>query len=67
METWTAGQLALSNGAYSGRTVSFDATGEQITGPLKRAQRAEEPGNVLVLVGDRAWRTLSEATPIEVY
>lgn len=66
METWTAGQLAWSNGAYSGRTVSFDATGEQITGTLERAQRAEKPGDVLILVSGRAWRTVSEATPIEV-
>lgn len=66
METWTAGQLAWSNGAYSGRTVKFDATGEQISGVLEQARRAEKRGDVLILVSGRAWRTISEATPVEV-
>jgi hypothetical protein len=67
METWTAGQLAWSNGAYAGKTVTFDATGEQITGTLKRAQRADRDGDVLILVEGRAWRTVShQATPVEV-
>lgn len=66
METWTAAQLAWSNGAYSGRTVTFNASGEQITGALDRVQHADRPGDVLVLVKGRAWRTVSDATPIEV-
>jgi hypothetical protein len=70
-KTWTARQLAASNGAYGGKTVTFiEATAGVVTGELRRVtSSSEKPGNVLVLVKDRDdsdWYTVPNDTLIAV-
>lgn len=65
METWTAQQIADSNGAYSGRKVSFPFDGVTITGTLERSDRSVQSGRAILTVdGDTYW--VPGTTTIEV-
>jgi hypothetical protein len=53
-QNWNASQIAQSNGAYGGKTITFihpDQPNTLVTGVLRRAgSSSETPGNVLLLV-----------------
>lgn len=77
MQTWNADQLAWSNGAYAGRTITFpdpQNPGTSVNGILRRANSSSEtPGNTLLLVAgsedfwnDSDWYSVPNETPIEV-
>ena len=64
METWTAGQIGSSSGAYSGRTVTFTCDGESVSGTLTRSDWPTATHTMLI-VGSRM-RSVPNTTPVEV-
>ena len=51
MQTWTAKQIGDSNGAYSGRRISFTHEGLDVTGVLTRSDRIADGRTVLNVKG----------------
>lgn len=67
MEMWTAGQLGWSGGAYSGRRVSFNLAGEDITGTLTRSDHATDASDHAYLTVDGVWHSVPAAVPVQVF
>lgn len=68
--TWNAGQIGLSFGAYSGKTVSFMFDGALIKGTLDRSDGSMnghdgKPWNVLLVVDGTAFM-VPNPTMVEV-
>jgi len=66
MQTWTAGQIGRSGGAYSGRRVLFALAGEAIEGILTRSDHTTD-GSGAELQVDGKWYSVPAAVPVEVY
>lgn len=67
METWTAGQIGRSGGAYSGRRVLFALAGEAIEGILTRSDHTTDGSDHAYLTVDGKWYSVPAAVPVEVY
>jgi hypothetical protein len=66
METWTAGQLGHSNGAYSGRNVRFMADGMLVEGTLTLSDKIPHSTKTMLVVGSCRCIVL-DPTPVTVY
>jgi hypothetical protein len=70
METWTAAQLAISNGAYGGKTVTFVSTTtdgrETVTGELGRVTTSSENPDAVLMRVNGDWYLVNGAVPVEV-
>lgn len=51
MQTWTAKQIGDSNGAYTGRRISFTHEGHDVTGVLTRSDRIADGRTILNVKG----------------
>lgn len=68
METWTAGQLGWSNGAYAGRRVCFNTQGQDVQGTLTRSYTI--PGGDMPwthLVVDGVDHCVNNDVPVQVF
>jgi hypothetical protein len=66
METWPAGQIGQSNGAYSGRRIRFTFDHELVDGTLDRSDRSVQTSRTILMVnGNMYW--VENDTPVEVH